>query len=183
MILKGCFKMYKTWKPRNLRLLLSCELHKTKTDLWMENQSELFFFLFLATLQHTDFPSQGSDLSHSWVLCCSCGNASSHFTGPGINLASWCYINTTNLVVSHWKLQSKLFNLTKGHQKSSRLTLELFQTYQCLFYIEIFLISFLSYWCFCYFLLWEFSISPNSSPDDLTQLFPHKHTMFDKESI
>ena len=107
----------------------------------------------------------------------------SHFTGPGINLASWCYINTTNLVVSHWKLQSKLFNLTKGHQKSSRLTLELFQTYQCLFYIEIFLISFFSYWCLCYFLLCEFSISPNSSPDDLTQLFPHKHTMFDKESI
>ena len=36
-----------------------------------------FFFFFLADLQHMEFPGQGSDLSYSCNLCCSCGNAGS----------------------------------------------------------------------------------------------------------
>ena len=32
------------------------------------------FFSFLATLQHMEFPSEGSDLSSSFDLCYSCSN-------------------------------------------------------------------------------------------------------------
>ena len=46
-----------------------------------------FFFFFLATLQHMEFPGQGSDPSHCFVLCHSYSNAGSltHCAGPGIN--------------------------------------------------------------------------------------------------
>ena len=34
-------------------------------------------FVFFAALQHMGFPGQGSDPSHSWDLCCSCGSTGS----------------------------------------------------------------------------------------------------------
>ena len=47
-----------------------------------------FFFSFLAAQWHMEFPGQGSDLSHSCGLSCSCGNAGSltHCAGQGWNL-------------------------------------------------------------------------------------------------
>ena len=48
-----------------------------------------FFFSFLATPWHMEFPGQGSDLSHSCDLCHSCSNAGSlthHDQAGGTNL-------------------------------------------------------------------------------------------------
>ena len=49
-----------------------------------------FFFPFLATLQHLELLDQGSDLSHSSDLHCSCGHARSltHCAGWGMEPAS-----------------------------------------------------------------------------------------------
>ena len=56
--------------------------------------SVLFFCLFvcLAALWHMEFPGQGSDLSRSFNVCCSYGNARAliHCAGHGIEPASWC---------------------------------------------------------------------------------------------
>ena len=52
--------------------------------------THVFYFSFLAAPQHVEFPGQGSDLSHSLDLSCSCGNNGSlpNHARPGIEPAS-----------------------------------------------------------------------------------------------
>lgn len=45
---------------------------------YFSDESEYLFF-FLASLQHVELPDQGSDLSHSHNLPCSCGNTTESF--------------------------------------------------------------------------------------------------------
>lgn len=73
-------------------------------------QSFLSFFFFLATPWHVEFPSQGSDLSHSCDLCCTWGNTGSltHCTGPGIELVSQLSQDAANPTRPQQKLQSSL---------------------------------------------------------------------------
>lgn len=75
--------------------------------------------------------------------------------------------------MSGWKTDQNCLS-HQGSPKIVEVTLELFQTHQRPFSIEIFLRSILFVGIFHYFPLWELSIIPYFSPDDLAQLFPHK---------
>ena len=85
---------------------LLCGLAKTEgsglpgsLDLLLRTDPYLFFFpLFLAALQHIEFPYQGSDPSHSFNLHHCCGNAMSltHCAGRRIEPVSWCCKDTTD---------------------------------------------------------------------------------------
>ena len=70
------------------------------------------FFCFLATWWHMQFLGQGSDLSLSWDLYCSCSNTGSlsHWTGPGIKRASWHCRHTTNPVAPQRELLQWFLN-------------------------------------------------------------------------
>ena len=65
-----------------------------------------FFFFFLAAPQRVELPGQGSDLSHSYELCWSCGNAGSltHCAGPGIEPSSQCSRDTANPIAPQEEL-------------------------------------------------------------------------------
>ena len=71
----------------------------------------LFVFSFLTPPRHMEFPSQGSDLSHSFDLCCSCGNArsSTHCAGLGIEPVSWCCRDAFDPIAPQWELLSSWF--------------------------------------------------------------------------
>ena len=47
-------------------------------------KSYVLFFSLLAALRHVEFPGQGSDLSHSCDLYCSCGNTRSLSSGMAL---------------------------------------------------------------------------------------------------
>ena len=66
-----------------------------------------FFLLFLAAPQHMEFPGQGSDLSRSYNLSCSCGNAgsSSHCAGPGSNPCPSSSQDAAECILSQQKCQ------------------------------------------------------------------------------
>ena len=71
-----------------------------------------YLFIFLsATLWHLEFPGQGSDLSHSWDLCCSCGNVRSLTYGAelGIKPASQCSQDATDLIAPQQELHDRAF--------------------------------------------------------------------------
>ena len=67
--------------PRGLKF------HSIKISFNFELPQAYFFsyFLFLATPQHMEFLGQGSDLSHSRDLHCSCGNARSFNQGSNLH--------------------------------------------------------------------------------------------------
>lgn len=73
-----------------------------------------FFFPSLATLWHTEFPSQGLNPSSSCNLPCSWGNAGSfnlthHTRSTGIELASWGYRDTSDHIVPERELLLQCF--------------------------------------------------------------------------
>ena len=58
-----------------------------------------FFFLFLAILQHIEFPDQGSDLSHSSNL-----HSLTHCAKPGIQPVPWHCRVAEDLIVPQQEL-------------------------------------------------------------------------------
>ena len=74
------------------------------------------FFFFLAILWQIGFPGQGSDLSCSCHLGCSCHKAwpLTHCAGPGIKPTSWCYRDTVNPIASQKEFQQPLHILCSG---------------------------------------------------------------------
>ena len=71
----------------------------------------LSFLSFLATWWHMEFQGQGSDLSLSWDLHCSCGNTWSltHCAGPGMEPAYQCCRHATDPIAPQWKLYFFVF--------------------------------------------------------------------------
>ena len=69
------------------------------------------FVCFLATLQHTEFPGQGSDLRCSCDLCRSCSNARSltHCSGLGIEPVSQRYRDAADPIVPQQELPFYIF--------------------------------------------------------------------------
>ena len=68
--------------------------------------SFFFFFFFLAAPWHMEFLGQGSDLSHSCDLSCSCSNAGSltHCARPGIEPRSQHSQDAANPSAPQWEL-------------------------------------------------------------------------------
>ena len=71
----------------------------------------VFFFSFLTSLRHVEFPGQGTDLSHSCDLSCSCGDAGSltHCAGLGVKPASPCSQDAPDPAAPQWDLPGLLF--------------------------------------------------------------------------
>ena len=65
-----------------------------------------FYFFFLAALQHIEFLGQGSYLSHSYNLCCSCSNVGSltPCARPGIESASQHSHDAMDPIEPRWEL-------------------------------------------------------------------------------
>ena len=76
-----------------------------------KNKKQKFF---LATPWHMEFPSQGSDRSHSCDLCCSCSHTRSLTLCAklGLKLTSWPFRDTANPIVPQQELLFQIFNLT-----------------------------------------------------------------------
>ena len=69
--------------------------------------SDFYFvcFSFLAALWHMEFPFQGSYLSHSHNVSCSCGNMGfpTHCARPGIEPVFHCSQDATDSMSLQWK--------------------------------------------------------------------------------
>ena len=90
----------------------------------------IFFFSFLATPQHMEFPGQGSDPSHSCNPGCCCNNMRplTHCAGPGIKPVSQRTRDSTNptalrrgtpgLVLLNKKQDKELVNFLINSEKT-----------------------------------------------------------------
>lgn len=96
-------KQYSSMKISQLTLMW---LEITKDPLLLLYLETWFFFCFLVTLWHMEFPDQGPDLSHSWDLHHRCGQVESF--NPLCQARDWTGIlvlqRRTGPVESQWEL-------------------------------------------------------------------------------
>lgn len=84
-----------------LKLCISCL--SIGLDVLLLAPFYFIFFLFLATLRHIEWPSQGSDLSRSFDLCGTCSNTRSpiHCASLGVKPVSQHSRDTARVPVPH----------------------------------------------------------------------------------